>query len=85
MDGAKGSVTLLSTSTILKLDDGSANTNVEEFRKIIGSLQYLALTRPDITFVVNKLAQFMHKPTTQHYMTLKMVLRYLKQKSVMVL
>lgn len=33
---------------------------------------------PDISFAVNKLAQFMHKPTTTHFTALKRVLRYLK-------
>ena len=50
-----------------------------EFRRIMGSLQYLSLTRPDISFAVNKLSQFMHKPTTTHWTTTKRLLRYLKQ------
>ncbi|OMO62973.1 Reverse transcriptase, RNA-dependent DNA polymerase [Corchorus capsularis] len=48
------------------------------FRQILGSLQYLSLTRPDISFVVNKLSQLMHKPTEKHLQALKRVLRNLK-------
>lgn len=44
----------------------------------IGSLQYLSLTRPDIGFVVNRLAQFMHKPTISHWQAIKRLLRYVK-------
>jgi len=46
----------LSTSTPLKLNDGTASFDSTEYRIIIGSLQYLSLTRPDISFAVNKLS-----------------------------
>lgn len=37
------------------------------FRSVIGSLQYLSLTRPDIYFVINKVCQFMHDPKLSHW------------------
>ena len=42
------------------------------------SLQYLALTGPDISFVVNQLSQFINMPTQTSLIASKKVLRYLK-------
>ena len=78
MDGAKDVTTPLSTSAPLKLADGSSPVNPTEYRSMIGALQYLSLTRPDISFAVNKLSQFMHSPTQNHWTATKRLLRYLK-------
>jgi hypothetical protein len=43
-------------------------------QSIVGGLQYLTLTRPDISFSVNKICQFLHAPTTLHLMDAKRVL-----------
>jgi hypothetical protein len=69
----------MSTSVQLKLIDGTAPCNSTEFRSIIGGLQYLSLTRPDICFAVNKLSQFMHQPIVTHWSAAKRLLRYLKK------
>ena len=79
MLGAKEVCTPLSTSTPLKLNDGTASFDSTEYKRVLGSLQYLSLTRPDISFAVNKLSQFMHKPTQTHWTATKRLLRYLKQ------
>lgn len=50
----------------------------ELYRQLIGGLQYVTITRPDIAFSVNKLCQYMHSPTTMHWQALKRVLRYLQ-------
>uniref|UniRef100_A0A6N2KS64 Integrase catalytic domain-containing protein n=1 Tax=Salix viminalis TaxID=40686 RepID=A0A6N2KS64_SALVM len=78
MAEAKSVTTPLSTTTSLTLHDGSASFDASQFRSIVGSLQYLSLTRPDIAFTVNKLSQFMHKPTEFHWQAVKRLLRYLK-------
>ena len=79
MSGAKDVSTPLSTTQSLQLIDGTATVDSSEFHRIIGRLQYLSLTHPDISFAVNKLSQFMHKPTTNHWTATKRLLCYLKQ------
>ena len=49
------------------------------YATLIGSLMYLALgTRPDITYAVNKLAQFTQLPKPKHWTAVKRIFRYLK-------
>jgi hypothetical protein len=78
MDGARDVATPLSPSVPLQLDDGSSSVDSTEYYQVIGALQYLSLTRPDISFAVNKLSQFMHHPKQTHWTTTKRLLRYLK-------
>ncbi|KAK0591174.1 hypothetical protein LWI29_036520 [Acer saccharum] len=78
MLNAKPVQTQLPTDQPIKLLDGTSLTDATEYRQVIGALQYLSFTRPDIAFAVNKLAQFMHRPTTGHWSLTKRLLRYLK-------
>jgi hypothetical protein len=47
------------------------------YQSVVGALQYLTLTRPNLSFLVNKVYQFLHQPTTIHWTTVKRILRYL--------
>ncbi|KAM1320462.1 hypothetical protein ACFX2H_005342 [Malus domestica] len=76
MDGAKPCVTPLSTSN---LDHSSPLlSNPEDYRSLVGGLQYLTWTRPDLSFAVNLVCQFMHTPRESHLQVVKRILRYLK-------
>jgi histone deacetylase 1/2 len=35
-----------------------------QHRSLVGAMQYLTLTWPDISFAVNKVCQYLHAPTT---------------------
>lgn len=45
---------------------------------VVGALQYLTLTRPDLSFSVNKVCQYLYDPTSVHWTTVKWILRYVK-------
>ncbi|KAH9725755.1 retrovirus-related pol polyprotein from transposon RE2 [Citrus sinensis] len=49
------------------------------YRSLVGGLQYLVLTRPEIAYAVHKLSQYVSAPTLQHILACKRVLRYLKE------
>ncbi|XP_016747590.1 uncharacterized protein [Gossypium hirsutum] len=57
---------------------GCVIENASEYRRIVGALQYVVITIPDITFAVNKVCQFMHRPLDQHFRAVKHILRYLQ-------
>lgn len=58
--------------------DGDSPCDATHYRSILGALQYCTLTRPDISHAVNRLCQFMHRPTDVHMLAVKRLLRYLK-------
>ncbi|XP_019181389.1 PREDICTED: uncharacterized protein LOC109176413 [Ipomoea nil] len=49
--------------------------NPTQYRRLVGALHYLTITRPDLAYAVNRLCQFMHSPTVDHWGLLKRVLR----------
>jgi hypothetical protein len=51
------------------------------YRHIVGSLVYLGVTRPDISYSVHILSQFVYAPTQIHYSHLFCVLCYLRGTS----
>lgn len=48
------------------------------YRRLVGKMMYLTITRPGITFAVNKLCQFTSAPTQTHLKAAYKVLHYLK-------
>lgn len=56
----------MSTSQLLRLGDSPLLNDSSKYRQMVGALQYITLSRPDITFPVNKVCQFIHTPTENH-------------------
>ncbi|XP_062088456.1 uncharacterized mitochondrial protein AtMg00810-like [Humulus lupulus] len=48
------------------------------YRSLVGALQYATITRPEITYAVNRVSQFMQNPLQSHFKVVKKILRYLK-------
>ncbi|XP_016178983.1 uncharacterized protein LOC107621482 [Arachis ipaensis] len=58
--------------------DGDLLEDAGQYKRLIGRLLYLTISRPDICFAVNKLSQYMSSPCTTHLDAVYHVLRYLK-------
>lgn len=62
----------------LTADKGDPLPNPHQYQRLLGKLIYLTVTRPDLTYAVHILTQFMHRPTNVHMQSAKRILRYLK-------
>lgn len=58
--------------------NGPLFSNPTFYRFLIGALQYLTITRPDIAHAINSVSQFLHSPTEDHYLAVKRIIRYVK-------
>ena len=63
---------------VLSKSDGDPMDNPTMYRSTVGALQYVTITRPDISYMVSKLSQFLQSPTEIHWKACNRVLLYLK-------
>ena len=52
--------------------------NPSLYRRLVGSLVYLTVTCPDISYVVYQVSQYLSAPRSTHYAAILRILRYLK-------
>ena len=57
MDKSKPSLTPMSTSQVLNKSDGASFHDPHLYRSIVGGLQYLSFTRPELAFVIHKVSK----------------------------
>ena len=64
----------------LKLSKGSGELlpNPGQYRRLIGKLMYLTLSRPDITYAVHRLCQLLAQPRVSHMKAATRILQYIK-------
>ena len=48
------------------------------YRSVVEALQYSTIVRPELSYAVNKVCQFMSHPLEAHWTAIKRILRYLK-------
>ncbi|XP_026379636.1 uncharacterized protein LOC113274473 [Papaver somniferum] len=58
--------------------EGKTLSNPTLYRQLVGSLNYLTITRPDIIHAVHIVIQFMSYPRSTHYAAVLRILRYIK-------
>ena len=76
--GCKPSSVSMDPSIKFSKEEGGALVDAEAYRCLIGRLMYLQITRPDITFAVNKLSQFSCAPRQSHLTAVLKILHYIK-------
>ena len=50
----------------------------ERYRRLVKKLNYLTVTRPDISHLVSVVSQYMSSPTVDHWVAIEQILFYLK-------
>nr|XP_020174438.1 uncharacterized mitochondrial protein AtMg00810-like [Aegilops tauschii subsp. strangulata] len=58
--------------------EGSLTSDGAFYRSIVGALQYLTLTRPDLQYAVQQVCLHMHAPRDSHWTLVKRILRYIR-------
>ncbi|RVW18805.1 Retrovirus-related Pol polyprotein from transposon RE1 [Vitis vinifera] len=57
---------------------GKPLSNPSLYRRLVGSLVYLTVTRSDISYAVHQVSQYLSAPRSTHYAAVLRILRYLK-------
>lgn len=78
MDNCKPSPTPVDTKAKLPTADGPRVSDLTQYRSLAGALQYLKITRPELSYAVQQVCLHMHDPRECHLALLKRVLRYVR-------
>ncbi|XP_057969403.1 uncharacterized protein LOC131158550 [Malania oleifera] len=76
--GSKPAAFSMESHIKLSAYDSNLYEDISSYRRLIGRLLYIIITRPDLTYVVQVLSQFLAQPAISHHKATIRVLRYLK-------
>jgi hypothetical protein len=78
MLGCRLASTPMDPNLKLSTESGDLLPNPSMYQRLVGRLIYLTNTKPDLTFAMSVVSQFMHTPRTTHLDAVYHILRYLK-------
>ena len=76
MVNSKATPTLVITRLKLSKEDKGSKVDPTLFKRLVGSLIYLSMTRPDIMYGVSLISRFMETPKESHWKVGKRSMRY---------
>ncbi len=62
----------------LSVDEGNLMEDTTMYRRIVKSLIYMTITRPNLSYLVGMVSYFMQTPQKPHLDTMRRKLRYIK-------
>lgn len=78
MEYCKSVPTLMFTISHLSTHGGTNFPDPQLYKSVVGFLQYVCIERPDLSYSVNKVCQFMQTLKEVHWSAVKRIIRYLK-------
>jgi hypothetical protein len=60
-------------------DEGEVFEDPSRYRHLVGKLNYLTITRPDISYAVNVVSQFLEAPRVSYWEAVTCIIQYLKR------
>ncbi|KAL0438789.1 UNVERIFIED_CONTAM: Retrovirus-related Pol polyprotein from transposon RE2 [Sesamum latifolium] len=83
LDDAKATATPLPAGIKFDASSGPCHASPEQYRRLVGRPLYLEFSRPDISFAVQQLSQFIQCPRQPHWDVALYLVRYLKGSSTL--
>ena len=77
LQDTSSSDTPLEVNTKYRSAEGDLLPDPTIFQQLVGSLNYLTITRPDISCAVQQVSQFMHTPRHLHLVAVRRIIKYL--------
>ncbi len=62
----------------LSAKEGDLVEDITMYKRIVGNLIYMTITRPDLSYAVRMVSQFMQTPRKPHLDAVRRRLRYIK-------